>query len=431
MTDTAAPAEQAWTAPTATRPLNARVRLPGSKSQMARALILTATATSPSTIVRPLYSRDSLLMVEAMRSLGARIDTTNEDRWTVEPATFDGDVDIDCGLSGTVMRFVPPVAALAHGQVRFDGDPHARKRPNSGVIAALRALGVTVEDGGEAALPFTVLGKGTVRGGEVIVDASQTSQLISGLLLAAPRFEQGIDIRHEGPPVPSAPYLHMAAHMLREAGAEVEISANRWRVSPARLPGREWIIEPDLQNAAPFLAAPLIAGGSVTVEGWPQTTTQPGALLPDILADMGAQVSRDEDALTVTGGTEISGIDLDLSHASELTPTLAALCAFADGPSHIQGVAHIRGHETDRIAALARELSGAGSEVLETDDGLIIHPQPLRDTTFHTYADHRIAHAGALLGLGVDGVELTDVACTSKTMPEFVAVWESMMGARP
>lgn len=428
MTDTAIPAQQSWTAPRASTELRSRVRLPGSKSQMARALVLAASADSPSRIIDPLYSRDSLLMVRALQALGAGIDTSDKAAWDVTAADFRGDIDVDCGLSGTVMRFVPPLAALAKGPVHFDGDPHARTRPMSGVIAALRDLGIIVDDHAQPALPFTVHGQGSVAGGGLTVDASQTSQLISGLLLAAPNFTHGIDIRHVGPPVPSAPYLEMASHMLRQAGVSVHASEDRWTVEPGPVDGREWVIEPDLQNAAPFLAAPLVAGGSVTISNWPRETTQPGARMVDIVAAMGAEVHLEADQLTVTGGNDIAGLDIDLSDASELAPTLAALFALATEPSRIRGVAHIRGHETDRIAALAKELTKAGAQVEETDDGLIINPRPLRPTIFETYADHRIAHAASVLGLASGTIELSDVACTSKTMPEFVEVWENMLG---
>ncbi len=392
----------------------------------ARALVLASLASGPSTIRRPLYSRDTLLMVDALRSLGVDVDTADEELWTVTPAPLRGGVDVDCGLAGTVMRFLPPVAALADGPVSFDGDPHARERPNDGVIKALRDLGVRVDDGGRAALPFTVNATGRVAGGELAVDASKTSQLVSALLMAAPRFEHGLDLRHVGDrPVPSRPYLDMVVQMLRQAGAEVDDSEeNRWRVAPGELNGREWSIEPDLQNAAPFLCAAVAVGGRITVLDWPTETTQAGDRIRDILVDLGSRVEWSRGGLTVIGAPSTLPVDLDLSDASELTPSLAALFGLNRGPSSIRGVAHIRGHETDRIAALTKELTKLGAEVLEYDDGLKISGRATRPMTWETYADHRMAHAGAIVGLVTPGFKVSDVACTSKTWPDFAEAWE-------
>ena len=426
MTGTAAPKQRRWTPPYAERELDAVVRVPGSKSMTARALVLASLAGSPSTIRRPLSSRDSQLMVDGLRALGAEIDTSDDDLWTVNPAPLRGDAEIDCGLAGTVMRFLPPVAALASGPVAFDGDPHARKRPNDGVIKALRDLGVDVNDGGRAALPFSVNATGTVKGGELAVDASKTSQLISALLMAAPRFENGLDLRHIGDrPVPSRPYLDMVVQMLRQAGAEVDDSEeNRWRVAPGELSGREWVIEPDLQNAVPFLCAAVAVGGRVTVEGWPTETTQAGDKIRDNLVDLGTRVEWTRGGLTVVGAPATLSVDLDLSDASELTPSLAALFGVSSGTSTIRGVAHIRGHETDRITALVTELTKLGADVHEYDDGLRVTARATRPMTWETYADHRMAHAGAIVGLVTPGFTVSDVACTSKTWPDFAEVWE-------
>ncbi|WP_026924583.1 3-phosphoshikimate 1-carboxyvinyltransferase [Glycomyces arizonensis] len=428
MTGTAAPKQRRWTPPYAESELDAVVRVPGSKSMTARALILASLASGPSAIRHPLHSRDTLLMVDGLRSLGVGIDTADEELWTVTPPPqgLRGGADVDCGLAGTVMRFLPPVAALADGPVAFDGDPHARRRPNDGVIKALRGLGIEVDDGGRAALPFTVHATGRVAGGELAVDASKTSQLISALLMAAPRFEHGLDLRHVGhQPVPSRPYLDMVVQMLRQAGAEVDDSEeNRWRVAPGELHGREWAIEPDLQNAAPFLCAAVAVGGRVTVLDWPTETTQAGDRIRDILTDLGSRVEWSRGGLTVIGAPSTLPVDLDLADASELTPSLAALFGINRGPSSIRGVAHIRGHETDRIAALTKELTKLGAEVLEYDDGVKISGCATRPMTWETYADHRMAHAGAIVGLVTPGFKVSDVACTSKTWPGFAKAWE-------
>ena len=417
-----------WTAPTATDPVTTTVRLPGSKSMTARALVLSALADGPSTVDRPLRARDTELMAAALRAVGAGVDTADGARWPVRPGALRGPATIDVGLAGTIMRFAPPVAALADGPVTFDGDPHARSRPMRPLVEALRTLGVRIDASATGGLPLTVHGSGQVDGGEVVIDASASSQLVSGLLLSAPRFTKGLVLRHVGPPVPSAPHLRMTTHMMRAAGARVDDSVPEvWTVEPGPLAGRGWEIEPDLSGAAPFFAAAMVTGGQVTLLGWPRDSWQPVAKLTELLTGLGAAVEVGDAGLTVRGTGRLHGIDADLSEVGELTPVVAALAALADSPSRLRGVAHIRTHETDRIAALATELTAVGTAVVEHPDGLDITPRPLRPTTFRTYDDHRMAHAGAVLGLAVRGVELSDVACTSKTLPEFPELWSAMV----
>ncbi|MCW2791840.1 MAG: 3-phosphoshikimate 1-carboxyvinyltransferase, partial [Nocardioides sp.] len=337
-----------WPAPRATHPVDAVVTLPGSKSLTNRALVLAAIADGPSVVRRALRSRDTSLMAAALTALGSHVDTTGDD-WAVTPGAFRADATVDCGLAGTVMRFVPPVAGLSTGAVAFDGDPHMRSRPIGEVLGALRSLGVEIDDGGRGSLPFTVRGRGSVTGGTVVVDASASSQFISALLLAGARFEQGVDVRHDGQPVPSLPHIDMTVAMLREHGVEVhDDEANRWAVAPGPVKAVDRLIEPDLSNAAPFLALAAVSGGSVTVRDWPSATTQAGDALRDLLTRMGAEVVLDDDGLTLTGGPELLGLDADLHDAGELTPAVAALCALASTPSRLRGIAHIRGHETDR-----------------------------------------------------------------------------------
>ncbi len=368
-------------------------------------------------------------MAQALRGLGVGIDDVDGDDWLVTPGEVMGAAEIDCGLAGTVMRFVPPLAALARGPVRFDGDPHARTRPMGPALEALRHLGVDLDDDGRGTLPFTVRGTGSVRGGDVTLDASASSQFISALLLSAPHYDQGVTIHHEGEPVPSQPHIDMTVEALRDAGADVDdTEADTWRVEPGPLNPLDVQIEPDLSNAAPFLAAALVTGGKVRISSWPQHTTQAGDEIRDILDEMGADVSLGRDGLTVSGVDGFSGVDVDLHDASELTPVVAALAALAQGPSRIRGVAHIRGHETDRLAALARELNALGATVTETADGLHIVPRPLSPTTFHTYGDHRMVMAGAVIGLAVPGVVIEDVGTVAKTLPTFTDLWVAMLG---
>jgi 3-phosphoshikimate 1-carboxyvinyltransferase len=395
-----------------------------------RALVLGAVAAGPSTVRAPLRARDTELMAAGLRAMGAQVSTLDDEQWVVRPHTLRGPAHVDVGLAGTVMRFLPPVAGLADGPVTFDGDPHARARPLGPLLGGLRALGVDLDAASGGGLPLTVRGTGAVRGGEVEIDASASSQFVSGLLLAGARYERGVVVRHRGAPVPSAPHLRMTVDMLRAAGAGVDDSTpDAWVVEPGRLSGRAWDIEPDLSGAVPFFAAALVTGGSVTLHGWPRRSAQPVDRLRALLGDLGGELTVDTDGLTVRGTGAVHGADLDLSDVSELTPVVAALAALADAPSRIRGVAHIRGHETDRIAALARQLSALGAEVTEASDGLAIHPRPLRGTTFETYDDHRMAHAAVVIGLAVPGVRLTDVACTSKTLPEFPALWSAMVTA--
>jgi len=416
-----------WPAPTAAGPVRATVRLPGSKSVTNRALPLAALAEGPGTVRRALRSRDADLMAAALRALGAGLtpseETASSVDWHVVPGPIRGGVSIDVGLAGTVMRFVPPIAALADGEVRFDGDAAARRRPMGPLLAALRALGAHVE--GDA-LPCTV--RGPIRGGEVTIDASASSQLVSGLLLAAARFEKGVTVRHSGPPVPSMPHIQMTVQMLREAGVHVDDGEpDVWRVEPGPIAARDLVVEPDLSNAAPFIAAALVTGGTVTVPDWPERTTQPGDALRGLLTEMGATVTRTPEGLAVTGTGRVSGIDADLHDVGELTPTIAALAALADGPSTLRGIAHLRGHETDRLAALATEINRLGGDVRETADGLEIRPRPLRGGVFHSYEDHRMATAGAVIGLVVPGVRVENIATTAKTLPEFARMWARML----
>ncbi|RKR73727.1 3-phosphoshikimate 1-carboxyvinyltransferase [Frondihabitans australicus] len=429
-----------WVAPTVTEPVNGVVSLPGSKSLTNRELVLAALADSESLIRLPLHSRDSKLMIEALRDVGAQIDEVPNDSaygpdLRVTPGAFTGGSSIDCGLAGTVMRFMPPVAALASGPVTFDGDVNARRRPMRTTIESLRALGVEVSDDGRGTLPFSLYGTGEIEGGEIEIDASASSQFVSGLLLAAPRFTRGLTLRHTGETLPSMPHIEMTIDALAQRGVAVE-SPERgvWVVPPSPILGRDVTIEPDLSNAAPFLVAALVAGGRVSVRNWPTETTQVGGDLEELLPLWGATVTRDGDRLTVDGGVglvgggSLPGVDLDLSRGGELAPALVALAALAEGPSTITGIGHLRGHETDRLKALADDINALGGRVTELDDGLHLQPSPLHGGQWRTFEDHRMAHAAAIIGLAVPNVELDDVRVVSKTLPQFVELWDDLLG---
>ena len=423
-----------WSAPTAAGPLDAELSLPGSKSLTNRELVLSALSRGPSTLRAPLHSRDTNLMVEALRSLGTTIveqpgTSPFGGDWLVTPGELTGSTTIDCGLAGTVMRFLPPVAALALGPTTFDGDAAARRRPMNVTVSSLRDLGVDVADEGRGALPFTVHGSGRVAGGALTVDASRSSQFVSGLLLAAARFDDGLDLTHEGERLPSLPHIEMTIETLAQRGVSVTSDKpGHWVVAPGEISGREVDIEPDLSNAAPFLIAALVAGGSVTITGWPATTTQVGNDLLDLLPLFGAVVVRDGARVTVSGTGAITPVTLDLTTGGELAPALVALAALATGTSEITGIGHIRHHETDRLAALVAEINGLGGNATELADGIRIEPAPLHGGLWHTYEDHRMATAGAIIGLSVPGVEIEDIRTTSKTLPEFAGLWQHMLG---
>ncbi|TDN88444.1 3-phosphoshikimate 1-carboxyvinyltransferase [Microbacterium sp. BK668] len=425
----------AWRAPAAHGPLSATVTVPGSKSLTNRELILASLADVPSRLSAPLHSDDSRRMIEALQSLGVSIveepgagpfgpDLLVTPRWPLK----EGGV-IDAGQAGTVMRFVAALAGFARGEVTLTAHETALHRPMGAMIKALRDVGVDIDDGGHWALPFTVRGHGHVRGGEIVIDASASSQFVSGLLLAAPRFDVGLHLIHHGERLPSMPHIDMTVESLAHRGVHVERPAvGEWVVPAGPVRGKDIAIEPDLSNAAPFLAAAMIAGGSVSVTGWPAHSTQPGAMLSEILSLMGAKVVRRGGSLTVTSAHGIQGIDLDLSAAGELTPTIVGLAAFADSPTTLYGIGHIRGHETDRIAALVGELRALGGEAEELSDGIRIVPRPLHGGRWRAHHDHRLATTGALVGLAVPDVEIDDIGTTAKTMPEFPELWQRMLG---
>ncbi|MFI6144965.1 3-phosphoshikimate 1-carboxyvinyltransferase [Streptomyces sp. NPDC051109] len=430
-----------WPAPLADGTVHATVTVPGSKSVTNRALVLAALAAEPGWVRRPLRSRDSQLMSDALRALGVGIEETASsssgdgsggEAWRVIPAALHGPATVDVGNAGTVMRFLPPVATLAAGDIRFDGDPRSYERPLGQVINALRTLGARIDDDGRGALPLTVQGGGALEGGVVEIDASNSSQFVSALLLSGPRFNQGVEVRHTGTTLPSMPHIRMTVEMLRAAGAQVDTpeaggEPNVWRVAPSALLGRDVVVEPDLSNAQPFLAAALITGGTVTIPDWPRRTTQPGDELRRIFTEMGGSCELTDAGLVFTGSGKIHGIDVDLGEVGELTPGIAAVAALADSPSTLRGVAHLRLHETDRLAALTAEINGLGGEVTETADGLHIRPRPLHGGVFHTYDDHRMATAGAVIGLAVEGVQIENVATTAKTLPDFPKMWARML----
>ncbi len=366
-------------------------------------------------------------MIKALSSLGVKIEI-DEDLWKITPGPLMGPAGIDVGNAGTVMRFLPPLAALAKGLISFDGDPRSHQRPLGPVIKALEKLGVSIEHQGRYSLPLVINGAGYINGGEVEIDASASSQFLSSLLLVAPLMKQGLKIKSVGKNLPSKPHIEMTIAMLAQYGAVVDTSiANQWSVKPTTLSGVDLVIEPDLSNAAVFMAAPLVSGGEVIIKDWPRKTTQPGDQLRQIFSEMGGVVEFVEQGLRVRSGGQIRGIDIDLGDVGELTPVIAALACFANSPSHLRGIGHLRLHETDRLSALKNELTALGAGVIEEEGALRILPKPMKAGVFHTYEDHRLATAGALIGLAVDGVEVENIETTKKTITDFPALWSQLL----
>ncbi|QNI05981.1 3-phosphoshikimate 1-carboxyvinyltransferase [Mycobacterium kubicae] len=420
-----------WPAPFAPAPVRATVTIPGSKSQTNRALVLAALAAAQgsgrSTVSGALRSRDTDLMIGALQTLGLRVDVADSELTVsgrIEPGP---DARVDCGLAGTVLRFVPPLAALSATSVTFDGDEQARTRPIAPLLDALRELGVPIDG---TALPFQVRGTGSVAGGTVAIDASASSQFVSGLLLSGASFTDGLTVEHTGSTLPSAPHIEMTVAMLRQAGVDVDAATpNRWRVQPGTIAARHWDVEPDLTNAVAFLAAAVVTGGAVEITGWPATSVQPADHILAILKNMNATVHQQDSSLSVEGSAEYGGFEVDLRAVGELTPSVAALAALAKtgSVSRLSGIAHLRGHETDRLAALSAEINRLGGNCEETADGLLITATPLGPGVWQAYADHRMAMAGAIVGLRVPGVEVDDIGATTKTLPEFPRLWASML----
>jgi len=426
-----------WLTPCATHPARGTARIPGSKSMTNRALILAALSGGATTIWGPLVARDTQLMAAALRALGSHI-AEEDGLWRVEPgaagerragagpgAAGSPVVDIDVGNAGTVLRFIPPAAALSTTQARFHGDARVSLRPVGPLLQALRDLGATVDDGGTGQVPFIVRGRGGIAGGSVTLDASGSSQLISGLLLAAPRFDRGAQIRHSGPPVPSAPHIEMTVRMLRDRGVDVTADPELWQVAPGPITPGQIGIEPDLSSALPFLAAAMATGGELTIAGWPPSSLQPVRQVLELLTGMGASIRHTPVGLQVSGPGRIRGIVADLSEVGELTPVLTALAALASSPSEFRGIGHLRGHETDRLAALAGEIGKLGGDVTELPDGLRIRPRPLRadGRVFDSHDDHRLVMAAAVLGLMTPGLRVGNAATVGKTFPGFSQSW--------
>lgn len=443
---TPAPGE-AWPAPFTNTPIAATVALPGSKSLTNRHLILAALSQAPSRLTGVLVSRDTDLMVQALTALGAtfrRVDNNPTILYVtpIQPENTTGKITIDSGLAGTVMRFIPGVAARTNATVVVDGDEQSYARPMGPVVDGLVQAGAHITADGQdpvTRLPLTVHGNGAVDGGSVTIDSGGSSQFISALLLVAATFNHGLDIRHTGEHTPSPEHIAMTATVLAAAGVTVQTpEPNRWRVLPGPITAPDTAVEPDLSNAGPYLAAAVVTGGSVTVPYWPIETTQIGARWRDILPKFGATVTFEPvpgtnyGNLTVTGVRDTHGNPVitgagEISDLAELTPTTAAIAMLADGPTRLTKIGHLRGHETDRLVALHAEAKKLGVSIEEGIDYLAFSGgYRLTGATLESYADHRMATYGAIIGLAVPNTVVTDIATTAKTMPDFPTAWTKL-----
>ena len=417
-----------WHAPTINGAINSTLEIPGSKSATNRAFVLAALGNKNSIITNPLFARDTNLMLEALEKLGCNV-VKKSNSVEISPMKKDhSEISIDVGLAGTVMRFVPPLAALSSGTSHFDGDERARNRPMKTLIESLKNLNVKVIDNHQGKLPFSIISDGQITGGEIEIDASESSQFISALMLVGAKFNNGLTIKHVGQNLPSLPHIEMTIEMLKEVGVKTnQINATTWRIDNQTINSRNWVVEPDLSNAGPFLAAAMVTKGEIKINDWPLQTTQAGNSWIEILSLMGANIQLNSKQLILKNDSEIKGINYNLNDVGELTPVLVAISLFANSKSEFTGISHLRGHETDRLAALVENITAIGGDAKETEDGLIINPKQLHGGVWKAFDDHRMATAGAVIGLKVKDIYVDDIATTSKTLPNFEEMWNKMV----
>lgn len=426
-------------------PVDATVEVPGSKSLTNRALVCAALAGGRSTIDNALVADDARAMRQALVALGARVEADDGAR-RLEVTGTDGrlrpgPVALDVHLSGTTSRFLlPVVAAFGEGSYRVDGAPPLRARPMGPVLDGIAALGATVRAEGEPGhLPVTVVAPGSTAGGDVPVAGDTSSQFVSGLLLAGPGTRGGIRLRVTTA-LASRPFVDLTVDVMAAFGIPVSVAGEAadgrgtlYRVPPGAYRACRYRVEPDASAASYPLAAAALVGGRVTVAGLGSSTRQGDARFADVLAAMGARVDRSADATTVTGPTSpLRALGrVDLSDMPDVAQTLAVVAVFADGPTRVTGVGLIRGHETDRVAAVVRELRRAGVRAEEHPDGFTVHPGAPRPARIATYDDHRMAMSFALLGLRSPGIEIADPDCVTKTFPGFWRMLDDLRASGP
>ena len=424
--------------PVCPHPIVGSIRPPGSKSITNRALVCAALARGESLLTGVLDSQDTRVMAAGLAALGIGV-IADWSRGEVRVAGAGGTVPaaeatLDCAASGTTSRFLSAVCAIGHGTYRLDGTPRMRKRPIGDLLEALQSLGVDASAESPGGCPPVVIRSRGLQGGAASVRGSTSSQFASGLAMVAPCTSQGMQIQFAGTLV-SLPYLDMTRRVMEAFGADCSPEGDRgWRIAPSGYQGRDYAIEPDASAASYFLAAAAITGGSVRVEGLSRRSMQGDVGFADALGRMGCTVAWNEgpeESITVTGRA-VRGIDIDMNAISDTVPTLAVVALFADGPTTIRNVAHIRDKETDRIGDLTCELRRLGATVEEHADGFTIAPVAhtgaespgpggagLHGATVKTYDDHRMAMSLALVGLRVPGVLVADPTCVGKTFPDY------------
>lgn len=402
--------------------INGTIRPPGSKSLTNRALTVAALAAGTSRLTGVLDSQDTRVMIDSLQRLGLTV-RHDPESCVVDILGCDGHIparsaDLWLENSGTSIRFLTALCTLGSGRYRLDGNSRMRERPIGELVHALRQLGgdVVCELGTDC--PPVVIQASGLPGGVARIKGNVSSQYLSGLLMAAPAAKGPVEIVLEGPLV-SEPYIDMTLAVMAKFNVQVETDrGGRYACQPQPYRATNYDIEPDASAASYFFAAAAITGGKVTVSGLTRHSLQGDLQFVDALEKMGSRVTFAAGGVTVEG-RPLKGIDIDMGAISDTAQTLAAVAPFADGPTRIRNVAHIRHKETDRIAALVTELRRLGLTIEEHDDGLTIHPAPPLPATIHTYDDHRMAMSFALIGLRSPGIRIANPECTSKTYPEF------------
>lgn len=429
----------------ADRPLDATVTLPGSKSITNRALLIAALADGQSILKGVLLAEDTLLMIDALRTLGIRI-SVDEAAGVAEVTGCGGHVpssgaELFCGNSGTTIRFCSALASLARGRFTLDGIARMRERPIAALGDVLNALGAGIEYADRPGYPPLTIHASGLSGGKVGIHDVPSSQMISALLMVAPYAAQDIMVEATGN-LPSLPYVRMTTAVMERFNVVVlenylgePCEEARFVVeAPQRYQGTTYAVEPDASNATYFLASAAIAGGSVTVRGLGTASIQGDARFVDVLEKMGCKIKRASDSLTVSSpsdGRRLCGVDVDLNAMPDAVQTLSVVALFAEGPTTIRNIANLRLKETDRIRALCNELSKLGAKVEEEADSLIIHPPDvIQPALIETYEDHRMAMSFALVGLRVDGIVIQNPDCCRKTFPDFFQRFEELTSSR-
>jgi 3-phosphoshikimate 1-carboxyvinyltransferase len=410
------------------RPPDAKIRVPGSKSLTNRTLIIAALAEGHSRILNPLFSDDSYWLMNALVRLGIDVSADGERGEVCVSGQSGGidasGVDLFVGNAGTVARFLPPVLALGRGPYTIDGVPRMRERPVADLVDAMRHLGAAVDYAGEhGRFPLAIEGGG-IRGGEVRVSASKSSQFVSGLLMASPYAEAPVTLHPEGRK--EWPYVGITVVLMRAFGVEVDEANGRFTVAPALYSSREYEVEPDASGASYFMAAAAVTGGRVRIPGLGSSSPQGDLRFAGVLRDMGCRVEIAPHSIEVIGPDRLQGIEVDMNAFSDTMITLAAISPFATSPTTIKNVGHTRLQETDRLSAVATELNRLGVKTHTTASSIRIIPNIVRPGVIRTYGDHRMAMAFAITGLVAAGIRIEDPGCVAKTFPGYFGALESL-----